>query len=172
MKDISLAKTGVTGERLYNKAQDFVYDEVLFQYCLLPQVSLLHATTHTTVVLMVYNFKLANRFWTMWSVLLGQTFALCIQCLSTSHPMRELKLLVIHFIKYYIRTNIHNLQHLKRYFLTGPALLPVSPSRSYRVLLDSNGAHYSRKRVSNCLARNAQRNSSSTRLSGLGERCQ
>ena len=61
---------------------------------------------------------------------------------------------------------------LKRYFLTGPALLPVSPSRSYRVLLDSNGAHYSRKRVSNCLARNAQRNSSSTRLSGLGERCQ
>ena len=39
MKDISLAKSStVSGERLYNKAQDFVYDEVLFQYCLLPEV--------------------------------------------------------------------------------------------------------------------------------------
>lgn len=41
MKDISLAKSStVTGERLYNKAQDFVYDDVLFQYCLYPPVSL------------------------------------------------------------------------------------------------------------------------------------
>lgn len=38
MKDISLSKTNVSGERLYNKAQDFVYDEVLFQYCLHPRV--------------------------------------------------------------------------------------------------------------------------------------
>ena len=38
MRDISLAKLGVTGERLFNKAQDFVYDEVLFQYCLYPPV--------------------------------------------------------------------------------------------------------------------------------------
>lgn len=38
MRDVSLAKTGVTGERLYNKAQDFVYDDVLFQYCLHPRV--------------------------------------------------------------------------------------------------------------------------------------
>lgn len=38
MRDITLAKTGATGERLFNKAQDFVYDEVLFQYCLHPVV--------------------------------------------------------------------------------------------------------------------------------------
>jgi len=38
MKDISLAKTGVTGEKLFNKAQDFVYDDVLFQYCQYKQV--------------------------------------------------------------------------------------------------------------------------------------
>ena len=38
MKDVSLAKTGVTGERLFNKAQDFVYDDVLFQFCLFPPV--------------------------------------------------------------------------------------------------------------------------------------
>lgn len=39
MKDISLAKSStVTGERLYNKAQDFVYDDVLFQYCLYPPI--------------------------------------------------------------------------------------------------------------------------------------
>jgi len=38
MKDVSLAKMGVTGQRLYNKAQDFVYDDVLFQYCVHPQV--------------------------------------------------------------------------------------------------------------------------------------
>ena len=55
MKDISLAKTGVTGERLYNKAQDFVYDEVLFQYCLLPQVSLFCVTTYIILLIMVYN---------------------------------------------------------------------------------------------------------------------
>ena len=40
MKDISLAKTGVTGEKLFNKAQDFVYDDVLFQYCQYKQVHL------------------------------------------------------------------------------------------------------------------------------------
>jgi len=33
MKDVSLAKSGVTGEKLYYKVQDFVYDDVLFQYC-------------------------------------------------------------------------------------------------------------------------------------------
>ena len=38
MKDITLAKTGATGERLFNKAQDFVYDDILFQYCLHPAV--------------------------------------------------------------------------------------------------------------------------------------
>lgn len=39
MRDVSLAKIpGITGERLYNKAQDFVYDEVLFQYCMYPGV--------------------------------------------------------------------------------------------------------------------------------------
>ena len=33
MKDVSLTKSGVTGEKLYYKVQDFVYDDVLFQYC-------------------------------------------------------------------------------------------------------------------------------------------
>lgn len=39
MKDVSLAKTGVTGERLYYKVQDFVYDDILFEYCKHPDVS-------------------------------------------------------------------------------------------------------------------------------------
>lgn len=38
MKDISLAKLGAKGEMLYNKLQDFVYDEVLWEYCQLPQL--------------------------------------------------------------------------------------------------------------------------------------
>jgi len=38
MRDISLAKTGATGEILYYKVQDFVYDDILFQYCQHPEV--------------------------------------------------------------------------------------------------------------------------------------
>lgn len=38
MRDISLAKTGATGERLYYKVQDLVHDEVLFEYCKYPKV--------------------------------------------------------------------------------------------------------------------------------------
>jgi len=39
MRDVSLLKQGVvSGERLVNKLQDWVYDEVLSQYCTLPQV--------------------------------------------------------------------------------------------------------------------------------------
>ena len=38
MKDISLAKKGATGEHLYYKVQDFVYDDVLFDYCKHPAV--------------------------------------------------------------------------------------------------------------------------------------
>ena len=50
MRDISLAKTNVSGERLYNKAQDFVYDEVLFQYCLHPRVSPKHGSSRNVVI--------------------------------------------------------------------------------------------------------------------------
>jgi phytanoyl-CoA hydroxylase len=78
MKDISLAKNNtVSGERLYNKAQDFVYDEVLFQFCLLPQVSncfpflLFHIINPTILIF---------RFWTMLNALLDPIFALCIPC--------------------------------------------------------------------------------------------
>lgn len=39
MRDVAHAKIkGVSGEKLFNKAQDFLYDEVLFQYCLYPEV--------------------------------------------------------------------------------------------------------------------------------------
>lgn len=38
MKDVSLVKSGVTGENLYYKVQDFVYDDVLFQYCQHPDI--------------------------------------------------------------------------------------------------------------------------------------
>ena len=38
MKDISLMKLGATGEKLYYKAQDFLYEDVLFQYCQHPEV--------------------------------------------------------------------------------------------------------------------------------------
>lgn len=40
MRDVSVAKeSGVSGERAVNKIQDFQYDEVLFGYCILPEVS-------------------------------------------------------------------------------------------------------------------------------------
>jgi phytanoyl-CoA hydroxylase len=38
MKDVSLAKAGAVGERLYNKVQDFMWDDVLFNYCSHPKV--------------------------------------------------------------------------------------------------------------------------------------
>lgn len=39
MKDISLkGVSGVSGERVVNKIQDFVWDEVLSEHCQLPQV--------------------------------------------------------------------------------------------------------------------------------------
>jgi len=38
MKDVSLAKTGATGERLYNKIQDFMWDDVLFEYIASPEL--------------------------------------------------------------------------------------------------------------------------------------
>lgn len=38
VKDISLAKMGLTGERLYNKIQDFMWDDILYQFCSLPEV--------------------------------------------------------------------------------------------------------------------------------------
>ncbi len=44
MKDITLLKTGVTGERLYNKIQDFMWDELLFQYISLPEARLAYIT--------------------------------------------------------------------------------------------------------------------------------
>lgn len=37
MKDISYTKKN-SNERVINKIQDFVYDDVLFDYCQLPQV--------------------------------------------------------------------------------------------------------------------------------------
>lgn len=40
MKDVALAKIkNAKGERVFNKVQDFVYDDVLFQYCIYPAVS-------------------------------------------------------------------------------------------------------------------------------------
>jgi phytanoyl-CoA hydroxylase len=38
MKDISLMKSGATGERLYNKLQDFMWDDVFFKYIASPEV--------------------------------------------------------------------------------------------------------------------------------------
>ncbi|BES89738.1 Phytanoyl-CoA dioxygenase (PhyH) [Nesidiocoris tenuis] len=38
MKDVSLMKKGATGERLYNKAQDIVYDEVFEKYFFHPKL--------------------------------------------------------------------------------------------------------------------------------------
>ncbi|XP_057368698.1 phytanoyl-CoA dioxygenase, peroxisomal-like isoform X1 [Daphnia carinata] len=38
MKDISLSKKGAVGEHLYYKVQDFVYDNVLFEYCRHPTI--------------------------------------------------------------------------------------------------------------------------------------
>lgn len=39
MKDLSLMKSGATGERLYNKIQDFMWDEVLYEFISLPEVN-------------------------------------------------------------------------------------------------------------------------------------
>lgn len=57
MKDISLAKTGATGEKLYFKVQDFVYDDVLFQYCQHPKVN-----TILVSLLIFTNFTLLLSF--------------------------------------------------------------------------------------------------------------
>ena len=38
MKDISLAKSGAKGEKLYYKVQDLMFDDVLFEYCQHPAV--------------------------------------------------------------------------------------------------------------------------------------
>ncbi|GAB6020909.1 hypothetical protein CHUAL_003554 [Chamberlinius hualienensis] len=38
MKDISLLKAGVTGEKVIYKAQDFIYDPVLFNYCQITEI--------------------------------------------------------------------------------------------------------------------------------------
>jgi len=38
MKDLSLMKSGATGERLYYKIQDFMWDEVLYEYLSYPKV--------------------------------------------------------------------------------------------------------------------------------------
>lgn len=38
MKDVSIAKSGGTGEKLFYKVQDFLYDDILFQYCQHPKV--------------------------------------------------------------------------------------------------------------------------------------
>lgn len=44
MKDISLKGVqGVSGERVVNKIQDFVWDEILSEHCQLPQVRRLHS---------------------------------------------------------------------------------------------------------------------------------
>jgi phytanoyl-CoA hydroxylase len=40
MKDVSLMKKGAVGENLFYKVQDFVYDDVLFEYCRHPTVNI------------------------------------------------------------------------------------------------------------------------------------
>lgn len=41
MKDVSFNKDR-PNERIINKIQDFMYDEVLFEYCRLPQVKFIN----------------------------------------------------------------------------------------------------------------------------------
>lgn len=38
MKDLSLMKTAAQGEYLFNKIQDFMWDEVLYEFISLPEV--------------------------------------------------------------------------------------------------------------------------------------
>lgn len=45
MKDLSLMKTGATGERLYNKIQDFMWDEELYEFISYSEV--IHAFFHS-----------------------------------------------------------------------------------------------------------------------------
>ncbi len=56
MKDVSLAKSGVTGEKLYYKVQDFVYDDVLFQYCQ-------HKKVHKFIFSKSFENNYMNIFW-------------------------------------------------------------------------------------------------------------
>lgn len=60
MKDVSLLKTGVTGERLYNKIQDFMWDEVLFQYIALPEVLKIQLISLTLCDLSVIKLQIVN----------------------------------------------------------------------------------------------------------------
>lgn len=51
MKDVSLKGVqGVSGERVVNKIQDFVWDDILSEHCQLPQVGRLHSVSQNDSV--------------------------------------------------------------------------------------------------------------------------
>jgi len=60
VKDLSLAKAGATGEHLYNKVQDFMWDDTLFGYCTLSQIVDL-VTTFTGPNVMAMHTMLINK---------------------------------------------------------------------------------------------------------------
>ena len=83
MRDITLAKLpGITGERLYNKAQDFVYDEILFQYCMHPGV--IYHQHYQNMNLTKFYF----RSWITLNVSPVRIFVPCTRCSSTNPPIR------------------------------------------------------------------------------------
>ena len=62
MKDISLMKLGATGEKLYYKAQDFLYEDVLFQYC-----QRLYLKFKLNTFSLNANSDSRLRFWIYWT---------------------------------------------------------------------------------------------------------
>ncbi len=55
MKDVSLMKKGAVGENLFYKVQDFLYDDVLFEYCK-TMLCLRHLTTIKVTVSPIYFY--------------------------------------------------------------------------------------------------------------------
>ena len=99
MKDISVAKTDASGERLFYKVQDFVYDDILWQYCKYQPVRTLLLYSFFCICKCLYLQRI--RSWTMFHASLDQTFVQCILCLLINPPILAFWPLVIPFIRYF-----------------------------------------------------------------------
>ena len=100
MKERSLMNTGATGEYLYYKLQDFVYEEVLSEYILHPKVSFI-----LIIIIRIYTAKshpstpkpkdvyhlpyLFPCFCFSWSLSLGSSMIVAVFLFSSYHVVAK-----------------------------------------------------------------------------------